>query len=79
MTTKTNPLRAEVVKEAVANADAHLNNACVPTYTEIVDALVEMDTALWSDCRIPGDLRDQLRALHHNVVGRAKRAMSGEE
>ncbi len=31
--------RAHVISEAIANADAHTNNAALPTYSELADAL----------------------------------------
>lgn len=39
-------------KESIANADAHLNNAGLPTYSELREALIAIDARIngrWND------------------------------
>lgn len=62
--------------EAIANADAHTNKVGLPTYSELLGALRSYDAAVWDDCRIPGDIREKLQAVHHNVLGSAERCLA---
>jgi hypothetical protein len=35
---------------------------------ELLTALTDFSSAVWSDCRLPADMRSDLEAIYHNMV-----------
>jgi hypothetical protein len=45
---------------------------------ELLEALAGFASAVWSGCRLPGEMRGELAALYHNAVLPAIRKARGE-
>lgn len=72
------PARQHAISEAIANADAHLNNAVLPTYTEAI-AMLRFSLAVIEEARTNyGDaVRDNLESDHSHLETFLQRLPAG--